>query len=217
MNENGQSIGINGFKGVKMLVDSHTHIREAEFTVFKQILCASELKMLVNTMNKTEYDKISEFFKSEIEAKKVYLSFGIHPWDADKIDFTKPEPFGEFTGFYKNVSAIGEIGLDNEWCDVDLEIQKKVFIAQLDIAQKLNKSVVLHTKAREQEIAEIIKNYSVKKLVHWYDDEVYLDEYIKQDCYFTINPDYLINDTIKNIVKRVPLDKLLLETDGIKA
>ncbi len=203
--------------GENMLVDSHIHLREKDFKEYKQVLQAVNLKMLVNTMNKEEYHKIASYFETEIENNTLYLSFGIHPWDADKIIFSDMEPLNKYLNLYQKAHAIGEIGLDNEWCEVDLEIQRKVFIAQLDMAEKLKKPIVLHTKGMEEEIAEIIKDYSVKKLVHWYDDEKHLDKYIGQDCYFTINPDYLKNPTIVNIIKRVPMSRLLLETDGIEA
>jgi len=69
----------------------------------------------------------------------------------------------------------------------------------------------------EKEIAETIAPYTVRKLVHWYSCVDYLDLYLEQDCYFTVGPDHGENAAVREVIRRVPLNRLLTETDGLSA
>ncbi len=195
-----------------MIVDSHLHINKVNYLDYIKLINEYQIKLLLNADSIDELSFFKKVFSNELKNNKIKLSFGIHPWFSDKhIDFEK------LLSFYENVDVVGEIGMDNEWSNVDLAIQKSVFIKQLKIAEKLEKPIILHTKGMEKEILKIIKNYSMNKLVHWYDDEKYLNKYIDESCYFSINPDYFENEIVKNVAKKVPLDRLLIESDGLDA
>ena len=45
----------------------------------------------------------------------------------------------------------------------------------------------------------------------------YLDQYLERDCFFTIGPDVRINPAVQQVVTKAPLDRLLVETDGLAA
>jgi TatD DNase family protein len=117
--------------------------------------------------------------------------------------------------YLNKCSVIGEIGMDSCWAKVPLDIQARAFVAQLDIAQKRNVPVILHTKGQEREIASVISNYSIPFLVHWYSSDQHLDLFLKKDCYFTVGPAIDVESAVREVARRVPLDRLLIETDGI--
>ena len=119
--------------------------------------------------------------------------------------------------FLHKVPVIGEIGMDNVWCDVPLDIQQKVFEEQLALACELKKPVILHTKGQEKEIAAIIRNYPNRYLIHWYSCDHSLEEYIDQNCYFSIGPDVWWNPATRNVARKVPSNRILTETDGLNA
>ncbi|HHU16914.1 MAG TPA: TatD family hydrolase, partial [Clostridiales bacterium] len=137
--------------------------------------------------------------------------FGLHPWYADQYDLK------DMMTYLINCSVIGEIGMDSVWCNTDLDTQQRVFIAQLDIAQQIGCPVMLHTKGMEKEIGEIIANYTMPVIVHWYSSLEHLGLYLKRDCYFTVGPDVSKNEAVQQAVKSVPLDRLFVETDGTAA
>ena len=141
----------------------------------------------------------------------LWLSFGIHPWYSDQFDPRK------WTDLYKRCSLIGEIGMDALWCDVPLVHQKKVLEIQLQMAADLHKPVVLHTKDCEEQIAEIIRGFPCPVLVHWYSGgDGPLKTFLDQGCFFTLGPDTsLIEQSM--LLRMVPRDLLLTETDGIEA
>ena len=92
-----------------------------------------------------------------------------------------------------------------------------MFIEQLELAEALHLPVILHTKGMEGEVARILRRYTVPKLVHWYSCERYLEDYLEQGCYFTVGPDYESNPAVQAVLRRVPLDRVMTETDGMDA
>lgn len=136
---------------------------------------------------------------------------GIHPWSADSFSMEKMEPI------LTSCPVIGEIGMDSVWCDTPLATQEHVFRRQLTLAIHQKKPVILHTKGEEARIASILKEYPGKYLVHWYSCDRYLEDYLALNCYFSIGPDVFWNPAVRAVAKRVPIDRLLIETDGMGA
>ncbi len=135
----------------------------------------------------------------------------LHPWKAAAHRAEDMLPFLEAC------PVVGETGLDSVWCDVPVNAQMDAFLWNLDYAERTQKPVVLHTKGKEREIARILKSHSMRKVVHWYSCEEPPDDYLDQDCYFTIGPDAEKNAAVKRVIALAPLERLLTETDGLEA
>lgn len=146
------------------------------------------------------------------EAEEILFPvFGLHPWYADQWKVEDMMPYLE------QCQVIGEIGMDSLWCNVPLKRQKEVLEKQLQIAAEWKKPVVLHTKDQEREILELIRKYPNTYLVHWYSADHDLDGYLDLDCYFSVGPDVIWNPAVQQVAKRVPENRILLETDGMDA
>ena len=115
------------------------------------------------------------------------------------------------------VDILGEIGLDNVWCDSDLDEQRKWFSDQLKFAINSGRPVVLHIKGMEQEALEILRHHPNTYHVHWYSCPDYLDDYLALGCYMSVGPFPSIDPAVAAVAERTPLDRLLIETDGIDA
>ena len=139
------------------------------------------------------------------------VSCGLHPWHADRHTVAEMLPYIE------QGVALGEIGLDSVWTNVDMNVQRRAFSAQLNLAQRLDMPVILHTKGMEAQIAEAILPFTVPKLIHWYSCAEHLEKYLAQDCYFTVGPDHRANPAVQAVLRRVPLDRIMTETDGLEA
>ena len=83
---------------------------------------------------------------------------GIHPWHAENADLAEVERLAP------SVDAIGEIGLDFA-CDVPKEVQMAVFRAQLAIAEREEKAVVLHCVKAFEEVMKIVLEYRLKAVI----------------------------------------------------
>ncbi len=168
------------------------------------------------------------------------LSFGIHPWYSDRFD---PRDCREY---FQACPIIGEIGMDSVWCEIPLDVQRRAFAQQLEIAAELGKPVVLHTKGQESQIAEMIRDFPGKVCVHWYSgSEADFEKFLEAGCYFTLGPDLAERyasqeDTelwsertaaslagqdamaystalYRRMLREIPAERLFLETDGLSS
>ena len=142
---------------------------------------------ICNVANEKEFELVNQ--------KHLFYSCGVHPWNASLDTYESMLPL------LKKTLIIGEIGMDSVWCDVDLKIQKEVFEKQLQLAQTLNKPVILHTKGQEKAILELIRKYPNTYVVHWYGCMDYVKEYDEVVSYFTIGPSIGKEEEVTRLVK----------------
>lgn len=187
-----------------MRSDAHVHLDER----MKEVLHRIEIMAMVSCATPQECEEAKAFIK---QYPDLDMSCGIHPWYVETTDE------GTMFPYLENCTIIGEIGLDNVWCKSDEALQKLRFEQQVSYACKTHKPVILHTKGKEKEIAEIIKNYPNKYLVHWYSCMEYLDLYKNLDCYFSVGPSIDADESVQQIVKEINIHRLLIESDGIGA
>ncbi|MEN6316765.1 MAG: TatD family hydrolase [Clostridiaceae bacterium] len=192
-----------------MLIDAHMHITKKD--VENGMLNILEKEDMVGLVSGT--DPVNSAFVRQLSENRKHIipTYGLHPWYADQY---KPEDMADYL---QSCPIIGEIGMDTVWCDVDPDIQRKIFRLQMDIAQERGCPVVLHTKGQEKEIAKIIADYTMPVIVHWYSSNEDLELYLRRDCYFTVGPDFRKNPAILQVIREVPLNRLFVESDGISA
>ena len=179
------------------MIDAHIHVTAELLPHLKAVGC------IANADCPQEY----AFLKKH---GLPLISAGIHPWKADVTAWQDMEPI------LQEVPVIGEIGLDSEWCSVDMDVQRDVFRRQLALAVQLGKPVILHTKGMEREILETVRLFPNRYLVHWYECGSWLEEYISLGCWFTVGPDVAQSADVKRLAQTVPLDRLLMESDGLE-
>lgn len=180
-------------------IDAHFHVTPSLLPFLNGIPC------IANADNPEEYRWLEAN-----ELPGMVISAGIHPWKAAETDWSEMEPL------LHTCAVIGEIGLDSVWCNTDPKIQQEVFHRQLKLAHTLQTPVILHTKGMEKEVLHAIRQYPNRYLVHWYSCCDFLEEYMALDCWFTAGPDVCFNPHVEQLVKTVPLDRLLLESDGLE-
>ncbi|AGX43430.1 TatD family hydrolase [Clostridium saccharobutylicum] len=196
-----------------MYIDAHTHldffnekIDDAIYEInnFRILTIANGMDVESYLQNK-EYSKRSEYIKA---------TFGIHPWKA-------AEYIGELKDlipYIEESEIIGEIGLDFFWVEdkESYESQRKIFNFILDESIKRNKVISIHTKGAEEEIYNILNNYGYNKvIIHWYSGDIkILDKFIELGCYFTVSVDLGYSELSEEILSRIPINRLLVETDG---
>lgn len=160
--------------------------------------------------------------------ESFWKSFGIHPWYADRYELEDLLPY------VNRCDALGEMGMDSVWCQVELSVQRRLLERQLLLAADLKKPVILHTKGQEAPVASLLRDFPGKACVHWYSGpEKDLDAYLEMDCYFTLGPDTAMlweerplslsweekerASAWRRMLRRIPVNRLFLETDGIDA
>ena len=119
--------------------------------------------------------------------------------------------------YEKNV-AIGEIGLDYYWNKDNKELQKQVFIKQIEMANRLDLPIVIHTREAVMDTVQILKEHQVlnKGVFHCCPlNQELIKEGLKLGFYISFSG----NVTFKNAksagcIELVPMDKILIETDS---
>ncbi len=120
----------------------------------------------------------------------------------------------------KKVVAIGEIGLDYYYKPKTIaklaqfkEKQKQIFLQQLDLAKELNLPVILHCRMAHDDVIEILKSQKVTGVIHCFTGTwEQAQKYIEMGFYIGING-IIFKFNIDEVIKKVPLDKIVVETD----
>lgn len=152
----------------------------------------------------------------------VYFGVGVHPYDMDSYN---EDDFSAVIGHEKCV-AIGECGLDYfrlEGTDEEKKAekirQKEIFIAQIEIAKKYKKPLIVHIRDASRDSKEILLKHNageVGGVLHCYNADEELLSLAKEGFYFGIGGVLTFSNAKKliHVLPKIPLDKLLIETDA---
>ena len=150
----------------------------------------------------------------------AYLSatVGIHPHEAEDLEPDWLDRLEALTSS-PHVVAIGEMGLDFYRNYSARDAQRQVFEAQLDLAARIELPVFVHDRDTDGEVLAVLRRYGPTKcVVHCFtgnSDE--LDGFIEEDFYVGITGwicDERRGDGLRRLVDRIPIDRLLVETDA---
>jgi len=140
---------------------------------------------------------------------------GIHPEMAQN-DISKTIELIEKN--HRDITGIGEIGLDRTYINSEVEWKKQVdvFKKQLEIAEKFDKPISVHSRKTLEEIFEILSSYSIKRvLLHWFDGrKSQLQKAMDLDYYVSFGPLLLYANDKQTLISKAKRDKVLIETDG---
>ncbi len=202
-----------------MIFDSHAHYDDEAFDADREELLSKILpdKNVCGIMNvSSEYDTIEKIVNLCDKYEFIYGAAGIHPSCAQNL----PENYLDTIKTaltHKKMLAVGEIGLDYyhiAYCDKDT--QKRVFHEQLNLARDLNLPVILHDRDAHGDMMEILKAYKLSGVMHCYSGSVEMAKQLIKLGYHLGVGGVVTFKNAKNIVevvKEIPMDKLLLETD----
>jgi TatD DNase family protein len=159
--------------------------------------------------------------RKTINGVKIYGVFGVHPLEAESFC---PQAETEIFECLKlpNTLALGEIGLDYHYQAYNAEVQKKVFLRQLEIGLELKKNFVFHMREAESDSFDILKSIdskNVKAHIHCYTGTPDFAEKVlslKGTYFFGFTGAITFNktETIREAASLIPQDKILLETDA---
>lgn len=219
------------------LMDTHFHLDFIEDdkmrTAYIEALCDRSMSVVAQTVLPTKYPILKDWWKTltpELQSH-VVLSLGYHPWYMT----SKPDQMGRelevFKEYLQDTPFIGEIGLDfaPKYMQEDKRLSQEQVLDQLfDIvttylsAHPPKKPIVLsiHTVRSADRMIDILESHKlydqkVIPILHRFNgtsDE--LMRHIKHGGYISIHPEMLTRKKGRAYIKQIPLDRLLLETDG---
>jgi TatD DNase family protein len=148
-----------------------------------------------------------------LDEEKWYC-VGIHPGDTTAISLEKQMVQLKTMANKKNVMAIGECGLDR-LCNTALDIQKERFVAQIQLANDLNKPLIIHCVRAHDEVMMVLKKQksNAPVLFHGFNNNIHIAEKCLNAGYFLSFGHSIFHASSAAVFKQMPLDKIFLETD----
>lgn len=196
-----------------MLVDTHCHLSVDDYENLDEVISEMNGIMIASgcddKSNKEVLDLVSKY-------KNVYGVLGIHPESVNDYN-DESLKFIEENINNPKIVGIGEIGLDYYWVNDNKDVQKELFIKQLNIAQKYNKPIVVHSRESIQDTYDILKDYKLKGSIHCFSSSLEMAvEFIKLGYKIGIGGVVTFKNSkkLQEIVKEVDIKNILLETDS---
>lgn len=205
------------------LFDSHCHLNDEKFNedreeVIKEIV-EFGMKGFINAGYSIESSK--EALNLAEKHNFIYATAGISPNDVPnkQEDISKCINKIEELLLNEKIVAIGEIGLDYYWNKENKDIQKEIFIKQIELANIYNLPIVIHTREAVLDTIQILKENEVKNkgVFHCCPlNRELVKEALKLGFYISFAGPITFKNS-KNadeIINMVPNDKFLIETDS---
>lgn len=204
------------------IFETHAHYDDKQFTEDQDLLLKSlpenEIEYVINVGANLESTKSSIELADKYAF--IYAAAGVHPSDvaelnADTFEWLKKQTEN------KKVVAIGEIGLDYYW-DKDEQVQSLQrfwFSKQMELAKEKNLPVIIHSRDAAKDTQQMVKDYqkdNIHGVIHCYSYSLEMAyEFIKMGYYLGIGGVVTFKNAkkLKEIVAKIPLEHLLLETD----
>jgi TatD DNase family protein len=208
-----------------MFIDSHAHIDGPEFENDRDelIVRAREAGVLA-ILNVGTGDPHSGALERAVDlANKydsVYTALGTHPHDARLFDDAAEERITNLIKQSSRVIAWGEIGLDFHYDNSPRDTQMEVFRRQLRLARDASLPVIVHTREAEEETIDIVQSEwgtsELPGIMHCFSgSEILAERSIELGMFISFSGIVTFKkaDDLRSIVKEVPLNRLLVETD----
>lgn len=203
------------------MIDSHVHLDDEAFEEDREDIIKSlsenGIELVIN--NSSDLPSSERSVKLANEYKNIYAAIGAHPHEASSYNDEVEKRLIELSKD-KKVVAIGEIGLDYYYDNSPRDVQKAVFKRQIELAAKLKKNIVIHSRDAAKDTFDILKEahekYDFTALIHCFSQSVdMMREYLKMGDYLALGGAVTFKNakTPKEVAKVVDLDRLLLETD----
>ncbi len=198
--------------------DSHAHYDSKSFNKDrKELLKTIHENGVVNIVNiATSMHDLDRTINLVREYDFIYGALGIHPSYAENTPENFIATLEQKVLSEPKIKAIGEIGLDYHYEEFDKERQKKVFIEQLELAEKFDMPVVIHSRDACEDTMNILLEYKPKCVMHCFNYSAEIaQEVVKLDMYVSFTGILTFNSAKKVLraVETVPMDKIMLETD----
>jgi TatD DNase family protein len=205
-----------------MIIDTHTHLDDKRFDkdleeVIQRAREAGVKKMIIPAADPST---LKRALKIAEEFEGIYFAVGVHPYDIHKY-FKK---FLEHFITHPKCVAVGECGLDyyrlpedKEKAREEKELQKEIFIEQIEIANRYKKPLIVHIREASRDSQEILEKYAkVPGVLHCFNADHQLLNLAKKDFYFGIGGVITFKNARKlvEVYPKIPQDRLIIETDS---
>jgi len=205
-----------------MIIDTHTHLDDGRYLddLDKVISKAKEKNIGAFIIPGASIETLPRAVEIAQNYDDIYFAVGVHPYDIESYDRSLLQKYIT----HPKCVAVGECGLDyfrlpanKDEIEAEKKLQKEIFIDQIDLANQYNKPLIVHIRDASADSLEILQKYPLKRggVLHCYNaDESLLK--LQDSFYYGIGGVITFKNAKKliNVYPKIPLDRLLLETDS---
>lgn len=200
------------------IINTHSHVNMLrETNIDEAIQNAIDNK----TVTIVPSSSVQDIFDTDKFIKKyndVYGYVGVFPEEVKDFSDKTLADMEEIIKSNPKIIGIGEIGLDYYWDKSFKELQKEVFIKQIEFANQMNLPLNIHSREAHLDTLEILKKYNKNStaIMHCFSGSLeFARECIKEGIYIALGGVVTFKNAkkTKEVAKNIPLEYLLLETD----
>lgn len=202
----------------RMYFDSHCHLTAEQFDADRDAVIQRAMDAGVTQMLTLATDAASSRAVITLaeEHRGVYAAIGIHPESVREASLDDLSLLRELAG-HEKVVAIGEIGLDYYWDKATAEIQQTFFEKQLELAGELGLPVAIHDRDAHEKILATLRVIPARGVLHAFSGSAEMAS-AALDLKFMVSfggpVTFQNNKRAPELVRALPLDKILIETDS---
>ena len=202
---------------INKLIDTHSHIYYDQYNDDLDEVINRSLDKGVDKIVCVGVDLQSSIQSLELANKydNIFCTVGYHPHESEKAT---DQYLNELEVMCKepNVIGIGETGLDYYYKHSNIEIQKKRFIEQIELANSLDLPVVIHNRESDNDLYKILKKYIPKGVIHCFSSNIDFANKIV-DLGLLLSFTGIItfkNSNLYDVIESTPISKIMVETDS---
>lgn len=206
-----------------MLVDSHCHLDRLDLSGYENGLAGAVAAAREKGIERLLCVCISDENREEVvnianSHEGLFASVGVHPSDVDE----QVVGVGQLKSWVSSdkIVALGESGLDYYYSKEKADWQKQSFSNHLIAGAELGLPVIVHTRDARQDTLDLIEKYGSRKsagVMHCFTETWEMAEAaMSMNYYISISGIVTFKnaEALRDVVKKVPLDRLLVETDS---
>lgn len=200
------------------IINTHSHVnmlRETNIDEAIQNAIDNKIVTIVPSSSAQDIFDTDKFIK---KYNDVYGYVGVFPEEVKDFSDKTLADMEEIIKSNPKIIGIGEIGLDYYWDKSFKELQKEVFIKQIEFANQMNLPLNIHSREAHLDTLEILKKYNKNStaIMHCFSGSLeFARECIKEGIYIALGGVVTFKNAkkTKEVAKNIPLEYLLLETD----
>lgn len=203
-----------------MIFDTHAHYDDEAFDLDRDEMLTQLKEHGIEAV--TNVGASMKSCKATLELTRkypfVYGAVGVHPNETGELSEADMKWLLE-AAMEEKIVAVGEIGLDYYWEEPDHETQKKWFVRQLALAEKVKLPIIIHSREAARDTLDIMKAEQAGKLggvIHCFSySKEMAREYLNMGFYLGIGGVVTFKNAkkLKEVVEYMPMEQMVLETD----
>ncbi len=203
------------------MIDVHCHLEQEDFkedidSVIERCKNAGIRALISCAAHPKDFERAVEI--SKVYKGYVFITLSVHPIYVEELEIEEiKEALKRIRGLRESIVGIGETGYDFYWVKSEEKrrVQEDVFKMHIELALELDLPLIIHSRNASEKTVETIEEYKPEKVLwHFFGDRKLCDWIVKNSYLASFNTFLFKSKTHKKIVRDLPLENIVLETDS---